>query len=83
MRILERESSRLVVHASTPADTLSSVVLWLGGTPHTGALLEPVVAAAASVRRDVVSLARPGYGGAPPPRVPDRGRCRRGGRAGA
>lgn len=64
MRILESEPERLVVHATAPASELSAVVLWLGGTPHTGALLEPVVAAAANVEREVVSVARPGYGGA-------------------
>ncbi|MBG6054743.1 pimeloyl-ACP methyl ester carboxylesterase [Salinibacterium sp. CAN_S4] len=65
MRILEHHSSRIVVHASAPTDALASVVLWLGGTPHTGALLQPVVAAGTSVARDIVSIARAGYGGAP------------------
>lgn len=64
MRILDRGSGP-VVHASAPAGELSAVVLWCGGTPHTGALLAPVVAAAAAVGREVVSVARPGYGGAP------------------
>lgn len=64
MRILERELPAAVVHATSTAGALSRVVLWLGGTPHTGGLLEPVVAAAAAVGRDVISVARPGYGGA-------------------
>ncbi len=65
MRILEQELPASVVHATSTAGVLSRVVLWLGGTPHTGGLLEPVVAAAAAVDRDVISIARPGYGGAP------------------
>lgn len=64
MRILERERPASVVHATASPDALSRVVLWLGGTPHTGRLLEPVVAAARAVERDVVSIARPGFGGA-------------------
>lgn len=64
MRILEHELPSSVVHATAAAGALSRVVLWLGGTPHTGSLLEPVVAAAATVGRDVISVARPGYGGA-------------------
>lgn len=65
MRILEHASPGPVVHATAPAAGLTSVVLWCAGTPHTGALLAPVVAAAAAVRRDVLTVARPGYGGAP------------------
>lgn len=65
MRILEHESSGTLVHATAPPSDLSRVVLWCGGTPHTGALLAPVVAAAAAVRRDVLTVARPGFGGAP------------------
>lgn len=64
MRILDRDLPASVVHATATAGALSRVVLWLGGTPHTGELLEPVVAAAAGVDRDVISVARPGYGGA-------------------
>lgn len=64
MRILEQELPTSVVHATATAGALSRVVLWLGGTPHTGGLLEPVVVAAAGVGRDVISVARPGYGGA-------------------
>lgn len=64
MRILERELPSQVVHASAPAEALSRVVLWLGGTPHTGALLQPVVEAAAGIGREVISIARPGFGGA-------------------
>lgn len=64
MRILEHDLPASVVHATATADALSHVVLWLGGTPHTGGLLEPVVAAAAAIGRDVISVARPGYGGA-------------------
>jgi pimeloyl-ACP methyl ester carboxylesterase len=65
MRILEHELPSSIVHATADTRALSRVVLWLGGTPHTGGLLAPVVHAAASLGRDVISVARPGYGGAP------------------
>lgn len=64
MRILEGDLPDSVVHATAEAEALSRVVVWHGGTPHTGGLLEPVVAAARATGRDVVSVARPGYGGA-------------------
>ncbi|GAA3607801.1 alpha/beta fold hydrolase [Agrococcus terreus] len=64
MRILETALPEVVVHASAPAEALDRVVLWHPGSPHTGAVLEPVREAAAAVGRDVVSVARPGYGGA-------------------
>lgn len=64
MRILERDLPGSVVHATAAAGALSRVVLWLGGTPHTGGLLQPVVDAATAAGREVISVARPGYGGA-------------------
>lgn len=45
-------------------------LLWHHGSPQTGAILEPVAAAADRLGWDVVSLARPAYAGAP--RVPGR-----------
>ncbi|WP_404312537.1 alpha/beta hydrolase [Agrococcus terreus] len=65
MRILETALPDVVVHASAPAEALGRVVLWHPGSPHTGAVLEPVREAAAATGREVVSVARPGYGGAP------------------
>lgn len=42
------------------------VVFWHHGTPHTGALLAPMLAAAAGRGLRLVSYARPGYGGSTP-----------------
>ncbi|MFG1926891.1 alpha/beta fold hydrolase [Cryptosporangium sp. NPDC048952] len=42
------------------------VVFWHHGTPHTGALLEPMLAAAGARGLRLVSYARPGYGGSTP-----------------
>lgn len=63
MRILEDQLPDAVVHASAPAGALERVLLWHPGSPHAGAVLEPVRAAAASVGREVVTIARPGYAG--------------------
>lgn len=79
MRILETALPDVVVHASAPAEALDRVVLWHPGSPHTGAVLEPVREAAAATGREVVSVARPGYGGAPR----QRGRSVADGAAGA
>lgn len=65
MRILETALPEVVVHASAPAEALDRVVLWHPGSPHTGAVLEPVREAAAATGHEVVSVARPGYGGVP------------------
>lgn len=63
-----KDGRTLVVHDSGagPAHTL----LWHHGSPQTGALLGPVVAAAASRGMRVVSYGRPSYGGS----TPNRGR---------
>jgi pimeloyl-ACP methyl ester carboxylesterase len=61
----------LVVHekgSSGAADELT--LLWHNGSPHTGALLEPVFSAAAQRSTRVVTYARPSYAGS----TPNRGR---------
>ena len=50
-------------HGSEPGDT---AVIWLHGSPQTGALLTPVLEAAARRGLRVLSYARPGYGGSTP-----------------
>lgn len=54
-----------IVHASAPLAPESRILLWHGGTPHTGRLLAPVLAIARALDRELVCVARPGYGGAP------------------
>jgi pimeloyl-ACP methyl ester carboxylesterase len=44
----------------------AAVVVWHGGTPHTGRPIEPLVAAAAAAGMRLVTYARPGYGGSTP-----------------
>jgi pimeloyl-ACP methyl ester carboxylesterase len=48
------------------ADPDALAVVWLGGSPQTGALLQPVVAAAEARGIRLVSYARPSYGGSTP-----------------
>lgn len=67
-----RDGRRLVVHAadvSGASDELT--VLWHHGSPQTGALLEPLLAAAAARHIRLVSYARPSYGGSSPNRGRD------------
>ncbi|HEV7622536.1 MAG TPA: alpha/beta fold hydrolase [Amnibacterium sp.] len=47
----------------TDAGGNGPVVLWHAGSPHTGALIAPVLAAAETARVRLVTWARPGYGG--------------------
>jgi pimeloyl-ACP methyl ester carboxylesterase len=56
---------RLRAHA-TPGDPGSPAILWHHGTPQSGALLAPVVEAAARRGLRVVSYGRPSYGGSTP-----------------
>ncbi|MFI8633914.1 alpha/beta fold hydrolase [Microbacterium sp. NPDC077663] len=55
-----------VVHATVarPGEQ-RPVLLWHHGSPQTGAVLPPVAEAAGAAGFDVVSVARPAYGGAP------------------
>jgi pimeloyl-ACP methyl ester carboxylesterase len=55
------DGRHLIVHDAGPMPDTRLVVLWHTGSPQTGALLEPVLDAAASRRIRVVSYARPGY----------------------
>ena len=59
------DGRRLRAHA-TAADAGTATVLWHHGTPQSGALLAPVVAAAARRGLRVVSYGRPSYGGSTP-----------------
>ena len=56
----------LDVHLSEGPGDGNPTLLWHHGSPHTGALLEPVVAAAAARRLPVVTYARPSYAGSTP-----------------
>jgi pimeloyl-ACP methyl ester carboxylesterase len=58
------DGRELEVHDSAEAGGVAgdSVLVWHLGTPHTGALLSPVVAAAAAHGIRVVTYARPSYG---------------------
>ncbi len=66
-----RDGRRLIVHAADRSGASDELTLvWHHGSPQTGALLEPLVAAAATRNIRLVSYARPSYGGS----SPDRGR---------
>ena len=54
----------VVVHAA--GEPGAPAVLWHHGSPQTGALLEPVVAAAAAHGLRLAGYGRPGYGGSTP-----------------
>ena len=54
----------VVVHAA--GEPGAPAVLWHHGSPQTGALLEPVVAAAAARGLRLAGYGRPGYGGSTP-----------------
>ncbi|MCW2973664.1 MAG: alpha/beta hydrolase [Thermoleophilia bacterium] len=56
----------LVVHDTGPGSGDRLTVLWHNGSPHTGALLEPLIVAAAERDMRLISYARPGYGGSSP-----------------
>jgi pimeloyl-ACP methyl ester carboxylesterase len=58
------DGNSLRVEDSGPGD--GPVLVWHNGSPHTGALLAPVVAAAAERGMRVVTYARPSYGGSTP-----------------
>ncbi|MEB0015258.1 alpha/beta hydrolase, partial [Glaciimonas sp. Cout2] len=55
----------LRVHDSAADHELDSAftVLWQHGSPQTGALLEPLLSAAAARGIRLISYGRPGYGG--------------------
>ncbi len=71
MRLIRPELADHIVHASVEQPGVERpVLLWHHGSPQTGAVLPPVAAMADAAGLDVVSIARPAYGGAP--RLPGR-----------
>ena len=65
--VLLPDGRSLAVHDSDdPAGGAALTIVWHNGSPHTGALLEPVVAAAATRLIRVISYARPSYDGSSP-----------------
>jgi pimeloyl-ACP methyl ester carboxylesterase len=60
------DGRRLVAHATDPYRAAVLTLLWHHGSPHTGALLQPVVDAAAERGIRVVTYARPSYGDSTP-----------------
>jgi len=65
------DGRRIVVHdAPCPDGPDALTVVWHHGSPQTGALLDPLLEAAAARRIRLVSYARPSYGGS----TPNRGR---------
>jgi len=56
----------LSVHETGPREAPALALLWHHGSPHTGILLEPVVAAAEARGIRLISYARPSYGGSSP-----------------
>jgi pimeloyl-ACP methyl ester carboxylesterase len=61
------DGRRLVAHDSGVGDGAETLtVVWHHGSPQTGALLEPLVAAATDRNIRLVSYARPSYGGSSP-----------------
>jgi pimeloyl-ACP methyl ester carboxylesterase len=57
---------RVVRVHDTGGDTARPTVVWHHGSPQTGALLEPLLTAAAARTIRLVSYGRPGYGGSTP-----------------
>jgi pimeloyl-ACP methyl ester carboxylesterase len=59
-----RVGSRTVVaHEGPPVRDPRLIVLWLGGTPHSGELLSPHLEAASALDVRLVAVARSGFGG--------------------
>jgi pimeloyl-ACP methyl ester carboxylesterase len=66
MTPLHLADGRTVLVADTGPGTGSTTVVWHHETPHTGAHLAPVLAAATARGLRLVALTRPGFGGADP-----------------
>ncbi|WNB86277.1 hypothetical protein [Cellulomonas sp. ATA003] len=71
----------LDAYDARPAAGARLTVVWHHGSPHTGALLPPLLAPAAQRAIRLITYARPGYGGStlsrratwrPPPRTSPR-----------
>jgi pimeloyl-ACP methyl ester carboxylesterase len=56
----------LVVHDHVPNHPSGDVIMWHHGSPHSGALIEPLIAAAERRGVRLVTYARPSYGGSTP-----------------
>ncbi len=56
----------LGVHETGPRDPAALALVWHNGSPHTGALLPPLVDAAEADGIRLVTYARPSYGGSTP-----------------
>jgi pimeloyl-ACP methyl ester carboxylesterase len=67
--LLLTDGRTLRVH-DNGASTDSFTIVWHNGSPHSGALIEPLLLAAADRGIRIVSYARPSYGGSTP--VPER-----------
>jgi pimeloyl-ACP methyl ester carboxylesterase len=66
------DGRRLVAHdAGALGASTALTLVWHNGSPHTGALLEPLMAAASERAIRLVSYARPSYGGSSPNRGRD------------
>jgi pimeloyl-ACP methyl ester carboxylesterase len=65
-QIRVRDGRNLEVTDTGEASAVNGVVVWHNGSPHTGALLEPVVAVCAARGLRVVTYARPSYGASTP-----------------
>ncbi|TFD72969.1 alpha/beta fold hydrolase [Cryobacterium gelidum] len=61
--LLLPDGRTLRVHDSADSHSHAFTVLWHHGSPQTGALLEPLLAAAAARGIRLLSYGRPGYGG--------------------
>jgi pimeloyl-ACP methyl ester carboxylesterase len=66
LRRVELAGGRAVlVDDSGPATAEGPVLVWHHGSPHTGALFEPLLSMAHERGLRMIALARPGYGGLP------------------
>jgi pimeloyl-ACP methyl ester carboxylesterase len=66
------DGRRLVLHdAGSPDGSTALPIVWHHGSPQTGALLDPLVAAGHVLSLRIVSYARPSYGGSSPHRGRD------------
>jgi pimeloyl-ACP methyl ester carboxylesterase len=67
LRRVELAGNRTVlVDDSGPATASGPTLLWHHGSPHTGALYEPLLSIARDRGLRMISVTRPGYGGADP-----------------
>lgn len=65
-RVELAEGRAVLVDDSGPATAPGPLLVWHHGSPHTGALFEPLLGIARDRGLRMIALARPGYGGLPP-----------------